>query len=203
MGLRNGRMRNGRIKSNISRCHWYQGTFFLVVIILLLNIGITNESSATLTIPRGSVTPTVGSPDDTYVFLVTYKDSENIPPKYIRLVIDDKAYDLAAVSGGDDNYTAGKDYMIKLELKEGIYVYYFETSNGKENITTAASTIRVRADSKYTHMDVVYGLLFSTAIILIPISYTIYLLRKIVKQKTKPMDNLPSQETSHKGKNKK
>lgn len=196
-------LRKGSIKSNITRCHWYRGTYFLVVIILLLNIGFPQEVSATLTIPRGSVTPTVGSPDDTYVFLMTYKDSENIPPKYIRLVIDDKIYNLAAVSGGDDNYTAGKDYMTKLKLKEGIYVYYFETSNGKENITTAAGTIRVRTTSEYTHMDVVYGLLFSTVIVLIPVSYTIYLLRKIVKQKTKTMVDLGRQETSHKGKNKK
>ena len=196
-------LRNGRIKSNNSRSHWYRGTYFLIVIILLLNFGLTNGVTANLTIPRGSVTPTVGSPDDTYVFLVTYRDSENIPPKYIHLVIDDEIYDLAAVSSADDNYTDGKDYMTKLKLKEGTYVYYYETSNGRENITTTAATIRVRTTSEYTHMDVVYGLLVTTVIVLIPFSYAIYLLRKIVKLKTKTVNGMHQQETIHKGKIKK
>jgi hypothetical protein len=149
------------------------------------------------------VTPTVGSPDDTYVFLVTYRDSENIPPKYIHLVIDNKISDLAAVSSADDNYTDGKDYMTRLKLKEGTYVYYYETSNGKENITTTAATIRVRTTSEYTHMDVVYGLLVTTVIVLIPICYVIILLRKIVKLKSKTVNEMHKQETSHRGKNKK
>jgi hypothetical protein len=143
-------------------------------------------ASATATagdLSRPSVTPRTGNPDDSYVFLISYSDPENTPPENVYVVVNDKEHRLTPVDAADDNYTDGKDYTTKLKFGKGTHVYFFRAETGDGTVNSPAGTIWVREANIYTHMDVVYGLLVSTFIVLIPVLYTIFLLRKLVRVK--------------------
>jgi hypothetical protein len=127
------------------------------------------------------VTPRSGTPDDTFLFLVTYSDSKNTPPEYVKLIVGDKEYTLTPVNSDDDNYTDGKDYMVRTKLPKGTHIYYFQASDGNTVETSSATTIQIVENDPYTHLDVAYSLLFATFILLIPICYGLYLLKKIAK----------------------
>ena len=63
----------------------------LIIIMFAIFIFILNFSSPALGSPEisgSSVTPRGGEPDDELLFLVTYADTDNNPPVYIRLVVD-------------------------------------------------------------------------------------------------------------------
>jgi hypothetical protein len=126
------------------------------------------------------LTPRSGTTDDTYMFIVTYKSAENMAPDFVQLVIDNKRYDLEALNEGDLNYTDGKDYIIKVKVSKGTHLYYLETSDGNQTTSSLASTLIVREENQFTHLDVAYSVLFATFIILIPMIYGLYLLKKLV-----------------------
>ena len=160
-----------------------------ILIISILIVGFVSlalpqtfpSSSAKPQITRPSVKPSRGEPGDTYLFLSTYNDPDNIPPDFIQLVIDNKRHNLTPVSLKDDDYTDGKDYMIKLKLSEGLHLYYFEAANMNGSATSSAATIHIEDESEFTHLDVAYSLLIATVIILIPLLYGLYQLRKLTR----------------------
>jgi hypothetical protein len=71
-----------------------------------------------------------------YNFNVTYTNSDNIPPEYVRLILTPGGqYDLNPVLPGDTNYSDGNNvYFCSIELSAGTYNYHFEASDGTESV---------------------------------------------------------------------
>ena len=147
--------------------------------LLIISVLPSAAAANALTLSRPSVTPRSGEPDDNYMFLVTYTDSDNTPPEKIQLVVDNLNYDLTPVNVEDDNYIDGKDYMIEIKLSEGLHLFYFKASNNNQSTTTLASPIMIEKTETFTHLDVAYGILIATIIILIPLIYGLYLMKQI------------------------
>jgi hypothetical protein len=148
---------------------------------------ITNNSSIIDYIPEipgYSITPRYGTINDQFVLIMTYKDYENTPPKYVQVVIDDIEYDLTPVNPKDQNHSDGKDYFIKHKFSKGVHILYFQTSDGSHNVSSPATTIRITTpeiENTFTHLDVVYGILIATAIFMVPLTYGIYQIHKLGK----------------------
>jgi hypothetical protein len=151
----------------------------IFLITILFTVTISTTATAAPGIKRPSVNSSTGEPDDTFLFMMTYNSSENLAPEYVRLVVNGNTHELTTVNIDDTNYIDGKDYMYKLKLSEGLHVYYFEASDGKYNTTSVASTLRVKPKDEFQHLDVAYSLLIATVIIIIPVCYGIYLLKKL------------------------
>ena len=178
------------------------GVFFRVLVILMVGVILISTLGHVAGGPeltRILLTPRSGTPDDTYMFIVTYKSAENKAPEYVQLVIGDKRYDLAALNEEDLNYTDGKDYIIKVKVSEGTHLYYLETSDGNQTTSSLANTLIVKAENQFTHLDVAYSVLFATFIILIPIIYGLYLLKKLVDK----LDKLAGKDSQFKERHKK
>jgi hypothetical protein len=103
----------------------------------------------------------------------------------VYVVVNNKEYKLSPADTSDNNYTDGKDYTTKLKFDQGTYIFFYKANTNNGTINSPSSTIFVRNIEQYTHMDVVYGVLTATVIVLIPLVYAIYLLRKIVILKYK------------------
>ena len=167
------------MKSRIRQTRIFSKIMLLICMVGLILPLIVTQCSASPSISRYSVTPRYGSPDDEFLFLVTYTNTENKAPESIYLVIDNKNYDLIPVSDEDLNYTDGKDYTVKKKISEGTHIFYFEASDGNETASSRANTIVVKTKDQFTHLDVAYSLLVATFIVLIPLIYGIYQLKKI------------------------
>jgi hypothetical protein len=125
------------------------------------------------------VTPRTGEPDDELLFLITYIDTENKAPEYVRLVVDNKKYEMEQVNPTDLNFSDGKNYKTKIKLAEGTHIFYFEASNGQESTSSLAATLQIKPENQFTHLDVAYSLLIATVLILIPMIYGLYQLKKL------------------------
>ncbi len=165
-----------------SRINYARAIIRIVQVLILIGIILSYVFPVSLASPvitRSSVTPRSGDPSDKFVFLVTYTSPENKPPEYVRLVMNDKKFDLIPVNDDDLNYSDGKDYTTRQKFSEGTHVYYFEVSDGNESTSSRATTLSVEPENMFTHLDVAYSLLFATFIILIPMIYGLYQLRRI------------------------
>ena len=158
---------------------------FLILSVLTLLLTLFSGGLEAFSISRQSVTPRSGTPDDTFLFLVTYSDSKNTPAEYVQLIVGDNEYTLSPVNTDDDNYTDGKDYMVRTKLPKGTHIFYFQASNGTTVETSSASTIQIAEKDEFTHLDVAYSLLLATLILLIPICYGLYLMKKIANNMKK------------------
>ncbi len=167
------------MKSRI-RCGRFSRLFVVLTILVmfLINLNMTALAAPELTV--ASVTPGSGTPDDELLFLIIYYDSDNKQPEYVRLVVDNKRYELSPVNPNDLNYTDGKNYMTRIKLSEGTHIFYFEASNGQENTSSLAYPMRIKPVNEFTHLDVAYSLLIATVMILIPLIYGLYQLKKLV-----------------------
>jgi hypothetical protein len=81
----------------------------------------------------------------------------------------------------DNNYTNGRDYMIRLKLDEGIHVFYYTASNGTATTVSASLTIQIEEENLFTHLDVAYSVIFATVVIIIPIIYGLTQLRRLAR----------------------
>jgi hypothetical protein len=158
------------------------------------NSNITNLPPALYGI---SATPRSSTTDEPVIFLITYEDPEDVKPSLITIIIGNEKFNLQPVDPDDINYTNGKDYFIKLKLKEGIHIFYVKASDGVHNVTSSALTIKVitpSEENEFTHLDVAYSLLIATGIILIPIVYGIYQLSKLEKTLSSLTDTIKKKE---------
>ena len=156
----------------------------IILTALIFYPSITGCALGTTEISRYFANPWSGKPGETFMFVMTYTNSENRAPDYVQVVVDGIEHDLTPVNPEQDNYTVGKDYMVRLKLDEGVHVFYFITASGNESVSSPALTINVKASDLFTHLDVVYGLIFGTIVILIPMLYAVYLFRKIARSLT-------------------
>jgi hypothetical protein len=145
-----------------------------------------------------SVTPRSSTTKEPVIFLITYRDPEDVQPNLIQIIIGNQKYTLQPVDPDDMNYTNGKDYFIKLKLNEGIHIFYVKASDGVHNVTSSALTIKIISppeENEFTHLDVAYSLLIATGIILIPIVYGIYQLYKLEKTLSSLTDTIKNKKT--------
>ena len=95
---------------------------------------ITPNSDPELSTP--SLTPTSGDTSTNFKYRITYLDSDNNSPAYVRLYIlkngieiSDSPFDMNDVDALDTNYADGKLYTYSKILASGTYTYYFETQD--------------------------------------------------------------------------
>jgi hypothetical protein len=132
-------------------------------------------------ITKYTITPRSGTVDDVFYIIVVYQHDENIGAEYVRLIVDDLAYEMTPLNN-DGNYSDGKDYFLKIKLSKGVHVFYFQISNGYQTVNSLASTILVtdpEEPNEFTHLDVVFGIFAATIIFLIPLIYGINQIRKL------------------------
>ncbi|MHA1264387.1 MAG: hypothetical protein ACTSRS_04050 [Candidatus Helarchaeota archaeon] len=79
---------------------------------------------------NGQVTPGSGDGATVFIFQVTYRDIENIPPASINVTINGTVYPMIPQDPMDTNYMDGALYNYSTILDPGIYSYYFNASDG-------------------------------------------------------------------------
>ncbi|MBI1389243.1 MAG: hypothetical protein GC154_12425 [bacterium] len=67
-----------------------------------------------------------------FAFECVYRDLQNRPPTYVRVMVNDSAYEMTpAASGGDPDYSKGVLYTGFVTLDARDNTHYFEVSNGE------------------------------------------------------------------------
>ncbi|MFX0102893.1 MAG: hypothetical protein ACFFCS_25215, partial [Candidatus Hodarchaeota archaeon] len=87
---------------------------------------------------NGVVVPGSGDAKTIFHFSVEYFDAEDNPPTYVNVVIDGTPYLMGKLNHYDFSYTDGCVYVVDITLPPGDYYYYFECSDGLNNVSTAA-----------------------------------------------------------------
>jgi len=89
------------------------------------------------------VSPTTGSTDLLYKYAVTYSDTDNDEPSYVKVFLDGRAngqtleLDSSASSNlWDGNYINGERYSFETGLLEGNHTFKFECGDGSDKFTT-------------------------------------------------------------------
>ena len=154
-----------------------------MILVLLFISNIVSAAPTLSYLDRISARSKSNFPEDEFVFLVTYVNPENKPPAEIILVIDDNRYNLKPENAQDLDYTDGKDYTIRLMLAEGVHLYHIDVSDDNGSYSSLTYTVVVRApvedNQEYTHLDVAYSVMAATIIILIPLVYGIYQMKRL------------------------
>jgi hypothetical protein len=77
-------------------------------------------------------TPTTGTRYTIFRFTVTYTDSDNNPPSYIRIILNGTSYSLEKVNPLDNDFTDGclYQFLVCLNPAEYAYTFSFECSDG-------------------------------------------------------------------------
>ena len=88
----------------------------------------------------GSVNPTSGNTTNTFTYEVTYTDTDEDPPSYIKVYIDDVGYSMRNIFG---TYSGGALYRYTTTLGAGSHIYYFSASDG-------TATARLPSSSTYS-----------------------------------------------------
>jgi hypothetical protein len=118
------------------------------LLILVIFIGLipqgTFASGNSPSLSKYTVTPRRGIPEIEYLFTATYTDSDNDPPAFISVFVDQIEYEMEEVDPTDSNYTDGKDYFVKQVLGKGTYTFYYKADDGNGNeVTTRSFTLDV------------------------------------------------------------
>jgi hypothetical protein len=74
-----------------------------------------------------------GSPANQFHVRCVYRDLLNRPPEYVRVVVNDTAYNLTPVGPQNRNFSQGVTYSGFLTLDPGEFAHYFLTSNGSQS----------------------------------------------------------------------
>ncbi len=96
-------------------------------------------SANALTLTAISVSPSSGSLSATFTYTVTYVQSSNIAPSYVRVYIDSSGsfITMSKQNSGDTTYTDGCIYTYSQSLAIGSHTYYFAASDGLSTATTS------------------------------------------------------------------
>ncbi|MEW6070370.1 MAG: PKD domain-containing protein, partial [Candidatus Thermoplasmatota archaeon] len=89
------------------------------------------------TLTNITLIPETGTPDTEFTFRITYSDADGDEPAYMRIVIDNVAYNMTKISG---NYAAGAIYEYKIKLSAGKHEYKFGCDDGSDTLTCENAT---------------------------------------------------------------
>ncbi len=92
------------------------------------------------TLSAGTVSPTSGTVDTTFVYSVTYSDADDDAPTFVEVVVDGNAYTMTETDFSDTDYTDGKEYEYSTTLGVGSHTYSFGASDGLSSVETAESS---------------------------------------------------------------
>jgi hypothetical protein len=85
-----------------------------------------------------TVDPESGDTSDTFTFMIEYKDQDGEfgdAPDFVKVIIDEKEYDMVEDNPSDKNYKNGKKYKYETSmLGAGLHKHYFVCSDS--NLTT-------------------------------------------------------------------
>jgi hypothetical protein len=93
---------------------------------------------------NGKLTPLMGTSGTEFLYSVNYREVEGLngqAPTYMRVVIDDTAYDMTPTVVGTPSYRAGVTFTYKTRLASGRHSYYFETSDGVGAVTLPLTNV--------------------------------------------------------------
>ncbi len=90
------------------------------------SVPISENHAPVLSNPK--IEPLEGTTDTNFTFSINYYDEDNDEPKYVRLFVSGKMYDMELMSGEVNNGI----YECNIKLSEGIHTYYFTTFDGQE-----------------------------------------------------------------------
>lgn len=93
-----------------------------------------NDNAPKLT--AGQVLPTSGNQKTIFTYTVTYTDSDNTPPNYVNVLINNTSHSMHKQNPSDYDYTDGCLYELSLYLQPGTYNYSFSTYDGNYYNTT-------------------------------------------------------------------
>ncbi|WP_231622095.1 S-layer protein domain-containing protein [Methanococcoides methylutens] len=89
-----------------------------------------------------------GTPSTEFSFNITYSDTENEAPSYVKIELDGTLHDMERVNPTDTNYAGGVEYFYNADttFEEGSYDYEFVTENGnssevRSNLFSFSSTV--------------------------------------------------------------
>ena len=75
-----------------------------------------------------------GNQPSNYTFSIMYRNINGDEPVNISLVIDDDWYDMIRNDSVKNDFKNGVRYSYTLNLTEGIHLYYYSVSDGKNNV---------------------------------------------------------------------
>jgi hypothetical protein len=95
--------------------------------------GLTVRNIPTLEAPSGgTLSPTSGPISTTFTYQVVYKNADNTPPAYVRVLIDGTPYSMTKVTPGT-NYAAGVTYEYQYRFPQDVgqqsHTYSFEAQD--------------------------------------------------------------------------
>ncbi|MFZ5391167.1 MAG: hypothetical protein ACOZAJ_02750, partial [Patescibacteria group bacterium] len=76
-------------------------------------------------------------------FKIIYKDADNQPPEFVKLIINDESYNLTVTDDGSVDYAAGYIFSVikpAVDFVTGDYEYYFQASDGQAQVRWPATT---------------------------------------------------------------
>ncbi len=111
------------------------------------------------------------------VFRITYSDVENEMPQYIRVVIDEKTYDMYPADINDRNVVDGKVYIYRARLSPGEHTFHFVCSDGTNVVSSEDQKIDVQPSSDIL-MYAIAAFLAAGILIVLFVSYRIRKLKK-------------------------
>ena len=85
-------------------------------------------SNVSPTLSSASVSPFFGILKTNFNFEATYSD--NSPPSYVRIYLDDISHEMNYVRGAEQGYDSGAVFNHSTTLSPGKHKYYFEASDG-------------------------------------------------------------------------
>ena len=98
------------------------------------------------TLSAAKVSPNDGNQDTVFNFSLSYTDLNGAPPSRIHTVIGGENYSMNATDPMDDDWTDGKDYFMRTKLGVGEHTYWFSTSDGELNYSTAPKLVVVSSE---------------------------------------------------------
>lgn len=97
----------------------------------VLELTVTSVNLEAPSLLATSVTPYLGFGDSaSFSFLTTYLDSDNTPPNYVRIYIDDIQYTMIKLDTNDLSYYDGVVYQFQTTLDLGEHTYSIEAFDG-------------------------------------------------------------------------
>lgn len=82
-------------------------------------------------------TPLIGNSTTFFTFTVNYSDPDNRGPIYINVTLNGKPYQMIKQNPSDFNYIDGVNFEFTTTLQNGTYQYYFNASDGINEISTS------------------------------------------------------------------
>ncbi|MHA1314483.1 MAG: hypothetical protein ACTSRB_11305 [Candidatus Helarchaeota archaeon] len=137
------------------------------------NVTLVNANPPVLS--EGVVTPDQGFNNTNFLFSVNYSDTDNNAPSYINVTINSTPFEMEKQNSSDVNYVDGVIYQYLTTLLEGNYEFYFNTSDGLNEvgfpISNPISGPNVSAFQNYTmYENVIFEWIDATDGILLSLS---------------------------------